>query len=609
MRLLAILWCLLASAFCFSNDRDRVGPDGAPLRGKELWKTELKKSMRHLPGGDPPSITEINMRSGLDEVLVEGDIVMTPDEARHYFGVDSEGRRSKRQAFQKKGEFPRSLWSNGMYYGFDKNLNKKMRDLVHAAIKFWQENTCISFHEAKTKQEVARAPVKPVVLFYHGVGCSSHVGRYPDVMNATMQGISLQADGCDKATHEIAHALGFIHEHNRWDRNEYIFVDFNGITADGAVEFHKVNKTENDNYGKQYDFGGVMHYAATDGAKVPDANTMLSYNPDYQMTIGNFIGPVYGDVYEMNMLYSCYDRCNNSGTVCKNEGKPNPNNCSVCQCPSGFGGDDCSQREASTHGLTCGDTLVASETWKTLKSTGVIGSGYPNFDRYNASDPYRCTWHITAPKGKVIAYRVIFVGALNTTVGDKHNKHCRSKCHSGGLKIKGLEKTWTPEGMRFCCKNQANKTMTTASNLLVIEAYNHVYYTDFAVKYRIKPSAPTTTPRVPSSGCPAGYDISSSSGTQCYSVNVEPKTYLEASLSCLRSNGSISLSQAADDKTMLKDIFIKEAKSSGVSRYWSGFKDGKCGIYDISLNTYTYTNCTDLSKKAGYICQFPPKPQ
>uniref|UniRef100_A0A1I7Y6N3 V-type ATP synthase subunit D n=1 Tax=Steinernema glaseri TaxID=37863 RepID=A0A1I7Y6N3_9BILA len=39
---------------------------------------ELKKYMRPSSEDLRPSITEINMRSGLDEVLVEGDIILTP---------------------------------------------------------------------------------------------------------------------------------------------------------------------------------------------------------------------------------------------------------------------------------------------------------------------------------------------------------------------------------------------------------------------------------------------------------------------------------------------------------------------------------------------------
>uniref|UniRef100_A0A1I7ZW90 Astacin domain-containing protein n=1 Tax=Steinernema glaseri TaxID=37863 RepID=A0A1I7ZW90_9BILA len=244
MRLLPILCFLLASACCFSVDKDHIPPDEKPLRGKELWKTvsdmssddidevariiaenreeagervrrqhselhkknsfaieqakkyveELKKYMRPSSEDLPPSITEINMRSGLDEVLVEGDIIMTPEQARHYFHVDSEGRRSKRQAYQNKHSFPKSLWSNGVYYMFDKNLNQKARAAIDEAVAFWQANTCINF--TKT-DDPKNAPIKPVINFFPGNGCNSPMGRQ---LNRGTQTVNI-GSGCEFVSH------------------------------------------------------------------------------------------------------------------------------------------------------------------------------------------------------------------------------------------------------------------------------------------------------------------------------------------------------------------------------------------------------------------------
>uniref|UniRef100_A0A1I7Y392 Zinc metalloproteinase n=1 Tax=Steinernema glaseri TaxID=37863 RepID=A0A1I7Y392_9BILA len=528
MRLLPILCCLWASACCFSIGGGQQGPNGAPLRGKELWKTvsdmspedvdevariiaensekvgdrvkmehaaiyeqnrlainkakehvqELKKSMRPIPGGLPPSIPEINMRSGLEEVLIEGDIVMTPEQARNYFGVGLEGRRSKRQAYQPK-RFPDSLWKNGFYYSFHPYMNQKSHDVVHEAVAFWQENTCVKFHETNDPNN---APVKPVIQFFPGAGCNSYMGR---VSNVATQIINLQQNYCEEfsvAAHEIAHALGFMHEQSRSDRDQYITVDLTKVEAQWAYSYDKYDEKENDNYGMQYDYGSVMHYQENFFAINQRDTVMYAKDPDYQLSLGAAIGPMFGDVYEMNMLYSCYERCKDSGTVCKNEGMPNPNKCDECQCPSGFGGKDCSEREAPSHGLTCGETLAAGADWQTLESSGVVGAGNYDSNQGNRYDPYRCTWHITAPEGKVIEYEVTFIGTKN----QRNDMLCYPVCNFGGLKIKGQEKTWKPEGMKLCCSKQLNKIRTTASNLLIIQPYNLLLYTDFSLQYRIK---------------------------------------------------------------------------------------------------------------------------
>uniref|UniRef100_A0A1I7ZNL1 Metalloendopeptidase n=1 Tax=Steinernema glaseri TaxID=37863 RepID=A0A1I7ZNL1_9BILA len=483
MRPLTILFCFWASAYCFSIGKEQLGPDEVPLKGNERRKTGPKKSMQSIPGGFPPRITAINKRSGLDQVLVKGDITMTPAHTRSYIRVAVEEDRSKRQAFQHREHFPKTLWSRGVFYTFHKRLSKNAQEDVDAAVSFWQANTCINFTKTNDPDN---APVKPVLLFYPGSRCASVVGR-----NFTLKiqkiTLGLKCQGFKAAAHEIAHALGFTHEQKRWDRDEYITVDMNKVKPKKTNNFEKVSKDENNNYGKPYDYGGIMHYSDAYGLRafaiIKGDTVMVAKNPDYQMTIGGATKPVYGDVYEMNNLYSCY------GTVCRNEGQPHPKNCSVCQCPSGFGGNDCSEREAPSHALTCGKTVRAGTSWQALEVTGDVGLG--NTFRIVIDNPHHCTWHIAAPERKVIQFNVIFVGVEN----QKDDILCEKYCKFGGLRVKGQEKTWIPEGMKLCCSDQLNKIRTTASNLLIVQAYNSFRYTDFKLRYRMVDTGETKIPQ------------------------------------------------------------------------------------------------------------------
>ncbi|VDK53124.1 unnamed protein product [Gongylonema pulchrum] len=61
--------------------------------------------------------------------------------------------------------------------------------------------------------------------------------------------------------HELGHALGFLHTHNRADRDQYISVNFTNVKDSLTGNFKKVSRTINYNYGLPYDYGSVMHYS------------------------------------------------------------------------------------------------------------------------------------------------------------------------------------------------------------------------------------------------------------------------------------------------------------------------------------------------------------
>ncbi|KAK0401948.1 hypothetical protein QR680_016062 [Steinernema hermaphroditum] len=538
MRILPILFVLFAAASPFSL----VLEQAKPLRGKEFLKRvlpgyadidevaeliathklkkkqqfsfqqhkELSKAAREvmklnakpLPADAPKTIAEINTALGLEEVLIGADIMMTAEQARSYLQISERKGRSKRQAYQPEYFFPKSLWTNPIPYYHDPYLSDNAREKVEWAINFWEQNTCVRFQRINDPN---RSPSYPYLKFFNGGGCYSQIGR---IESWQEQPISIGSGGCEffgTTCHEIAHALGFMHEQMRWDRDQYIYVDLNAVEVNKTKNYDPFPESENDNYGKQYDFRSIMHYDDNAFAKDDETTVMYARNPAYQMTIGRDPVPHYGDIFEMNMLYKCYDKCANSRTVCQNEGRPNPNNCAVCQCPGGFAGRDCSEREAPSAGLNCGETLQASDSWKPLTSKGVVGRG--SYNSENTSDPAHCTWHIKAPAGKRIQYYVTEV-----RIAEEEDFLCTKKCYFGGLSIKGFEPTLIPEGMRFCCSAQLNKVFATASNILIVQPYSNIRYTDFTVMYRIadgsvpplattkstvKPSTKATTPQTP----------------------------------------------------------------------------------------------------------------
>ncbi|KAK0413924.1 hypothetical protein QR680_007062 [Steinernema hermaphroditum] len=395
---------------------------------------EVKKlNPKPLPEDAPRSIAEVNNALGLDEILIEGDILMSLEQAKRHFGLAESTNRAKRQAYQPP-DYPNNLWFDGVYYIYDPTLNEKAKDAIKRAIAFWKSNTCITFHEVT---DPSQAPYDPVLSFFAADGCWSYIGKNE---GNRIQRVSI-GYGCESigtAAHEIAHALGFMHEQSRWDRDQFVKIAMGNVKKGQEHNFDKYSKLYNFNYFNQYDFSGIMHYGDKDFAKDRQKPVIYSLKPEYQMSIGGAEIPTYGDIYEMNWLYQCY----------------------------------------------------ALGMWRTLTVKNEVGYG-PGLVVDHAY-PAHCTWHIKAPKGHRIQFFVSYVGM------NARRSLCYHQCYFGGVNIKGLEKTWIPEGMRVCCPAQYNKTLTTESNLLVVQPWNVMEYTNFNLHFRIDDSPlPSTTPPPP----------------------------------------------------------------------------------------------------------------
>ncbi|KAJ1370207.1 Astacin (Peptidase M12A) [Parelaphostrongylus tenuis] len=65
------------------------------------------------------------------------------------------------------------------------------------------------------------------------------------------------------AVHEIGHALGFFHTQSRHDRDDYITFFPENLKDGWSSQFIRQTEKTNDNYNLTYDYGSVMHYAAT----------------------------------------------------------------------------------------------------------------------------------------------------------------------------------------------------------------------------------------------------------------------------------------------------------------------------------------------------------
>nr|AJD25313.1 hatching enzyme-like protein [Plectreurys tristis] len=179
----------------------------------------------------PAEEEEPNFENGdpmLREDLFEGDIMMDDNllsvlEGR--IGADSN---------------PRILWPKGIvYYSFAPQVGDKTRTLLRQAAAHIQNKTCLQFQETSAPQ--AHIEVFP------GKGCNSFIGR-----TGRTQRLNLQPNGCvyfGTIAHEMLHALGFLHEHTRSDRDSYVRINWSNIKKGHEHNFIKRKPNQNHLYG------------------------------------------------------------------------------------------------------------------------------------------------------------------------------------------------------------------------------------------------------------------------------------------------------------------------------------------------------------------------
>jgi len=185
-------------------------------------------------------------------------------------------------------------WPGGQIpYVISNAYTQRERAVIARAMQAYHDKTCIRF--------VPRNKERDYLYIAKIDGCFSDVGRA-----GGRQELSLH-DGCveyDTAIHELMHAVGFWHEHERWDRNDHIDIIWNNIERDAYDQFGKVNLLESDYYGENYDYFSIMHYDSKSFSK-NGLNTIEAKVPDMTRIVGRVKDFSPTDLRKINKMYRC----------------------------------------------------------------------------------------------------------------------------------------------------------------------------------------------------------------------------------------------------------------------------------------------------------------
>ena len=148
----------------------------------------------------------------------DGDIILGTPEELSPANVPPPGNtldnRNKISTISSK----ESLWPGGIVpYVLDPELTNPY---VHDAIRHWEQNTPIRF--------VERTDQPNWVRFAPGRGCASNVG----MVGGEQRVILSENCGPGAGVHEIGHAIGLWHEHQRNDRDPHVWVSPSPLVFD-----------------------------------------------------------------------------------------------------------------------------------------------------------------------------------------------------------------------------------------------------------------------------------------------------------------------------------------------------------------------------------------
>ncbi|XP_029385692.1 high choriolytic enzyme 1 isoform X2 [Echeneis naucrates] len=193
--------------------------------------------------------------------------------------------------------FARScLWSKSVDghvyipYRLSPEYSEMETKMIKNGMENIEEGTCVKF--------VPRTHQRDFIDIQQKAGCWSYLGT-----RGGRQTVSLQSPDCLQVgviSHEFMHALGFVHEQSRFDRDNYVTIMWPNIWRDRLRNFEKFRT---DNLELPYDYSSIMHFGMY--AYSQDGEPTILPKNKKNIKLGQPSALSHIDKMKINKLYNC----------------------------------------------------------------------------------------------------------------------------------------------------------------------------------------------------------------------------------------------------------------------------------------------------------------
>ncbi|CAP24291.2 Protein CBR-NAS-12 [Caenorhabditis briggsae] len=231
------------------------------------------------------------------EHTVFGDMLLTPAQLLRY--ENSKDSDLTIRGVSIKGN-SNNRWENNIVpFVISPQYSATQKKILISSLRYFERVSCFKFVDRTTQNDY---------LFIVPLdGCYSYVGKI-----GGRQALSLAADCIADYIiwHEMMHAIGFEHEHQRPDRDSFIRVDYSNVIPGQMINFDKLQQSQVE-FPDSYDYKSIMHYdgyafGRVDGVRQVRLATMIPLKPGVRLEDNMKFTAT--DIEKLNRLGQCGTR-------------------------------------------------------------------------------------------------------------------------------------------------------------------------------------------------------------------------------------------------------------------------------------------------------------